>query len=160
MSQLPQAALSFSISHAAAFSGLSLSMVNYLCRHKIVLPSNGRRRGRGVQRLFSFGDIVVMRAIAKLLSGGVSVYRLRRALASLRGMHPSITQTGMPAAYLVTDGHEVFLRHRSGVLELLAKGQLAFAFVVEIESVRREAVDFARANVEIQSGAIDKRRRA
>lgn len=135
-------------------------MVNYLCRHKIVVPSNGRRRGRGVQRLFSFGDIVVMRAIAKLLAGGVSVYRLRRALGALRGMHPSITQTGMPAAYLVTDGHEVFLRHRTGVLELLSKKQLSFAFVVEIESVRKEAVDFARKNGDVQVGSIDRRRRA
>lgn len=135
-------------------------MVDYLCRYKIVVPSNGRRRGRGVQRLFSFGDIVVMRAVAKLLAGGVSVYRLRRALIALRGMHPSITQTGMPAAYLVTDGHEVFLRHRSGVLELLSKGQLSFAFVVEMESVRREAIDFARSSIEVQSGNIDRRRRA
>jgi hypothetical protein len=134
-------------------------MVNYLVRQRIVVPSNGRKRGRGVQRLFSFGDLVVMRAVAKLLMAGVSVVRLRRALASLRDMHAEITRSGMPAAFLVTDGRDVFLRHRSGVLELLSTHQFSFAFVVEMESLRKEAVDFARRNPEVGSGAIDKRRR-
>ena len=151
---------SFSVRHASAFSGLSLSMVNYLCRTKLIAPSNGRRRGRGVQRLFSFGDIVVLRAVAKLLDGGVSVYRLRRALAALRGMHAEITPAGMPAAYLVTDGREVFLRHRTGVLELLSKAQFSFAFVIEMESVRREAISFAKQSADVQMGIVDKRRRA
>jgi DNA-binding transcriptional MerR regulator len=150
----------FSIAQAAAFSGLSLSMVNYLCRAKIVKPSNGRQRGRGVQRLFSFGDIVVLRAVAKLLDGGVTVYRLRKGLNALRAVHPEITEAGMPAAFLVTDGKEVFLKHRSGVLELLSNGQFGFAFVVEMETLRKEAVVFAHTNVEVLAGVVDKRRRA
>jgi len=136
---------SFSVNQAASFSGLSLAMVNYLCREAIVVPSDGPRRGRGVQRLFSFGDIVVLRAIARLLEGGVSVYRLRSALKDLRVRHPEITVTGMPAAYLVTDGRDVLLHHRNGVIELLRSGQFSFAFVVEMESVRKEAVTFARS---------------
>lgn len=135
---------SFSARDAADFAGLSLAMVNYLCRHRIVAPTIGRKRGRGVDRKFSFGDIVVMRAIAKLLSGGVSVYRLKKALTSLRGQHTDITAQGLPAAYLVTNGRDIFFRHESGVLELLANGQFSFAFVVEMESVRKEAVTFAR----------------
>lgn len=135
---------SFTAKDAADFSGISLAMVNYLCRHRIVVPAMGRKRGRGVQRRFSFGDIVVMKAIAKLLAGGVSVYRLRKALTSLRGQHPDITSTGLPAAYLVTNGRDIFFRHKSGVLELLATGQFGFAFVVEIESVRKEAIAFAK----------------
>lgn len=135
---------SFTAKDAADFSGLSLAMVNYLCRHRIVVPAIGRKRGRGVQRKFSFGDIVVLKAIAKLLEGGVSVSRLKKGLTSLRGQHPDITSQGLPAAYLVTNGRDIFFRHKSGVLELLATGQFSFAFVVEIESVRREAIAFAK----------------
>lgn len=120
-------------------------MVNYLCRSRIVVPAIGRKRGRGVQRKFSFGDLVVMRAIAKLLKGGVSVYRLKRALTRLRSQHPEITSQGLPAAYLVTNGQDIFFRHKSGILELLTTGQFSFVFVVEIESVRREAIAFAKA---------------
>lgn len=135
---------SFTAKDAADFSGLSLAMVNYLCRHRIVVAAIGRRRGRGIQRKFSFGDIVVMKAIAKLLEGGVSVSRLKKGLASLRGQHSDITSQGLPAAYLVTNGRDIFFRHKSGVLELLATGQFSFAFVVEIESVRTEAIAFAK----------------
>jgi DNA-binding transcriptional MerR regulator len=155
-----QIAQTFSVRQGAAFSGLSMAMVNYLCRQGILVPSAGRRRGRGVQRLFSFGDIVVLRAVAKLLDGGVSVYRLRRALKTLRAFHPGITASGMPAAYLVTDGQDVLLRHRSGVLELLTSGQFSFAFVVEMESVRREAVAFARSHEGQVAQSVDRRRRA
>ena len=149
----------FSVAHAAAFSRLTLTMVDYLCRIRVVVPSHGRKRGRGIQRLFSFGDIVVLRAVAKLLEGGVSVYRLRTALRALRASHPTITSVGMPAAYLVTDGKDVLLRHKSGVFELLKNGQFSFAFVVEMESVRKEAVAFARTHSDTQV-ALDGRRRA
>jgi DNA-binding transcriptional MerR regulator len=133
----------FSAKDAAAFSGLTAAMVNYLCRHGMVRPTNGRRRGRGVQRKFSFGDIVVLKAMAKLLDAGVSVSRLKRALVSLRQSHSKITPEGAPGSYLVTDGKDVLLRHKSGVLELLSSGQFSFAFVVELEAVRRDAVAFA-----------------
>ena len=69
--------------------------------------------------------------------------RLKKALANLRAQHSDITFDGMPATYLVTDGKDVFFRHKTGVLELLTNGQLSFAFVVEVESVRKEAVEFA-----------------
>lgn len=146
----------FSISQAAEFSGLSLAMVNYLCRHEIVRPSTGGAKGRGVQRIFSFGDLVVLRAIGKLLAAGVSVYRLRRALAGFRSTHKAITEAGMPASYLVTDGKDVYLRHKTGVVELLTSGQFGFAFIVEMESLRKEAVDFARLHV--ADAAVDRRR--
>lgn len=89
-----------------------------------------------------------MKAIAKLLEGGISVYRLKRALTRLRSQHSSITAEGLPAAYLVSDGRDIFFRHKSGVLELLTSGQFSFAFVVEIESVRREAIGFAKVRSE------------
>src|SRR5687767_3350651 len=98
----------FSPAQASEFSGVSMAMVNYLVRQKIVTPTAGVRRGRGVQRKFSFGDLVILKAVTKLLEGGVSVYGLRRALAGFRKLHPEITPRGMPAAYLVTDGRDVF----------------------------------------------------
>src|SRR6185436_4706636 len=111
----------FSPQEAARFSGLTLSMVNYLCRHDIVVPVGHGRRGRGNQRKFSFGELIVLKSVARLLERGVSVLRLRKALISLREFHPQITREGMPGAYLVTDGQDVYLRERAGVLELLVR---------------------------------------
>lgn len=134
----------FSAKEAAEFSGISLAMVNYLCRHRLVVPAIGRKRGRGIERKYSFGDIVILRSVAKLLEAGVSVLRLKKALANLRRLHADITAEKMPASFLVTDGRDVYFRQDSGVLELLTSGQLSFAFVVEVESVRRDAVRFAK----------------
>jgi hypothetical protein len=47
-----------------------MAMVNYLVRQRIVTPTAGARRGRGVQRKFSFGDLVVLKAVTKLLEAG------------------------------------------------------------------------------------------
>lgn len=150
----PKVKENFSAAQAAVFSELTMAMVNYLVRQEIVSPTAGGMRGRGFQRRFSFGDLVVLKAIARLLKGGVSVYRLRRALAEFRALHPEITPQGMPAAYLVSDGKDVLLRHKSGVVELLAKHQFSFAFVVEVDSLRREAIDFS---VKHGSQAADRR---
>lgn len=133
----------FSAKEAAEFSGISLAMVNYLCRHHLIVPATGRKRGRGIERKYSFGDIVILRSVAKLLEAGVSVLRLKKALANLRRLHADITQDKMPASFLVTDGKDVYFRQDSGVLELLTSGQLSFAFVVEVESVRQDAIIFA-----------------
>lgn len=133
----------FSTAQAAAFAGLSLAMVNYLCRHGLICPLRTQSRGRGIQRWFGFGDLVILRVIRTLLEGGVSVSRLKRALVSLRAHHPEITPDRLPATYLVTDGKNVMLRHKSGVFELLTTGQFSFAFVIELAAVQREALDFA-----------------
>ena len=63
----------FLIARAAKLSGLTPAMLNYLCREKVLLPSVPGRRGRGRPRRYSFGDVVMLRVIAKLLKAGVSV---------------------------------------------------------------------------------------
>src|SRR5687768_15820431 len=73
----------FTVQDAARYSGLPLTMVDYLCRNKVLAPSTEFRRGRGRPRRYSFGDIVMLRALAKLLRNGISVLRLGKALAAL-----------------------------------------------------------------------------
>jgi hypothetical protein len=117
-------------------------MVDYLCRTDTVVPTGGSvRPGRGNPRLYSFGDVVILRAVAKLLHCGISVSRLRRGLKQLRERHSQITRTSLPGKYLVTNGRSVYFIDAAGTLEdLNARSQLAFAFVLEIETIRDEVV--------------------
>ena len=131
---------SFTISEAHVLSGLSITMLDYLCRTKIVIPSSTGRRGRGRQRLFSFGDVVLLRVVGRLLSAGVSVLRMKRAFQSLQKLHPEITPTTLPASHLVTDGSKLFLRQRTDILEELESGQLAFMFVLELSTIKDEVL--------------------
>lgn len=130
----------FNIAEAALYAGLSLSMVDYLCRTRILVPTATKTRGRGRKRLYSFGDIVMLRVIAKLLAHGIEVARLRVGLRALRSVHPEITPTSLPDGLLCTDGRTVYIRKGPDVLEDLARGQYAFAFVLELNQVREEVM--------------------
>jgi DNA-binding transcriptional MerR regulator len=135
----------FTVSEAAEYSDLTEAMVNYLCRTSIVVPSLSSRRGYGRRRWYSFGDVVILRGVARLLKAGVTVSRLGKALKALRRYHPEITPTSLPAAYLVTDGKQVFLRHSAELLESLTEDrQMAFAFVLEISLLRTEVMSRVR----------------
>lgn len=102
-------------------------------------PSLPTARGRGRQRRYTFGDVVILRVLEKLLAKGVSVKRLKESLISLRKFHPDISPDSLPASYLVTDGEEVFMLKTADTMETLDKsGQLAFAFILELEKVRDE----------------------
>ncbi|MFZ0889247.1 MAG: MerR family transcriptional regulator [Candidatus Binataceae bacterium] len=127
----------FGIRAAASLSGLKPAMVDYLCRARVLVPTGGPvRPGRGRDRSYTFGDIVMLRALKHLLDCGISVAKLRKGLESLRSHHGEIKRTSLPARYLVTDGRRVYFRPRAKAVEELVSGQLAFAFVVELKTVR------------------------
>lgn len=130
----------YEIGYAAKLSDLSISMVDYLCRTKIVVPTTNVR-GRGRRRIYTFAEVVVLRAISKLLNAGVGVSKLGNALKALRKYHTEITPDSLSSLYLVTDGKEVFLRQKDDMLECLVSGQMAFAFVIEISSIRKEILE-------------------
>jgi DNA-binding transcriptional MerR regulator len=130
----------FTATRAARLAGLSVAMVNYLCRTKLVMPSCDCRRGPGLPRHYSFGDVVALRLVARLSKAGISPLRLGKGLAQLREFHPEITLKSLPASHIVTDGQKIFLRQAGDRLEQVADGQYAFAFVVELDQVRSEVV--------------------
>jgi DNA-binding transcriptional MerR regulator len=130
----------FDIHTAAKLSRLSKPMLDYLCRTDLVVPAKPRRRGRGRRRQYTFRDVVILRVIAKLLSSGISVRRLRKGLKILRERADGLGHRS-EKSYLVTDGREVFVRRSIDVLESLTnRGQMAFAFLVDIASVHTEII--------------------
>lgn len=132
----------FEAKDAAKYSGLTMDMVNYLCRHELVIPSAGNKRGRGSKRRYSFADILLLRVLAKLLSNGISPLRLKENLKALnkRGIEGKGILT---TRYVVTDGYNIYFEDH-GVVELLESGQMTFAFVLELKKLREEIT----ANIE------------
>jgi DNA-binding transcriptional MerR regulator len=136
----------FSAGEAARLAGMTPSMVDYLCRTKVLVPSLGTVRGRGRARQYSFGDVVVLRLLSRLLESGISVLRMKRGLQALRKRHPEITPASLPANYVVTDGITIYLRHGKDRLEEAANGQGTFAFVLELARVRAEVIKEVKAD--------------
>ncbi len=129
----------FRIKEAAHLSGLTVYMVDYLCRNGIVKPTGCNKRGRGRVREYMFSDILILRVVSELLSKGISVLGLKKAFAALQKRGGSADEI-LKKKYLATDGKNVYFESK-GVLELLSTGQLAFAFVLELENVRNELIE-------------------
>ena len=133
------------INGAAKLSGLPVTMVNYLGRTDVLVPSRPKERKRGRARRYTLGDVVMLRILASLLASGISVARLKKSLKAFRKYHPEITPTSLPARYLVTNGIRVYLWHENRALEALDdEGQMAFAFVLEIEQARADVLEIDR----------------
>jgi DNA-binding transcriptional MerR regulator len=131
---------SFEIAQAANLSGLTVSMVDYLCREQVLIPTMRWRRGRGRPRRYSFGDVVMLRVLGRLLDAGVSVRRIKQALQTLRRYHKDITRTSLPRQYFVTDGRKVYLRDKDTLLDLDGTAQMSFLFVLELRQVQDEVL--------------------
>lgn len=142
----------FSTTDAAKLSGLPKTTLDYLRRAELVHPSLSTCESkRGCARKYSFGDVVLLRAIAHLLNLGVSISKLKQALKCLFDKHLEITPGTIPGRYLVTDGKNVYFRTDEHSLESLNEnGQLTFSFIIEIENYRNQIVD------EVQKSGLQK----
>lgn len=139
----------FDAKAAARLSGLTFDMINYLCRHELVSPSVGSKRGRGSRRRYSYADILLLRVIAKLLLNGISPLRLRNSLKSLHGR--DVEAKGiLTTRYVVTDGYNIYFQDE-GVVELLDSGQMTFAFVLELTKLRDEVTANIESELKIAS---------
>jgi len=130
----------FTVREAARAARVTEGVVDYLARSGVVPPSGRRNPGRGRPRLYTFSDLVLLRALAQLLIAGIPVARLKTALRRLR--RRDLAGGAPPAQYLVTDGTRIFLKNPNDLLEDLSSGgQLAFAFLIELHQVRRDVLE-------------------
>jgi hypothetical protein len=67
---------------AAAIAGITYRQLDYWDRTRLVRPSIAEARGMGTRRLYSFDDLLRLRAIKRLAERGVSLQRIRRAIDS------------------------------------------------------------------------------
>lgn len=132
----------FSIGRAAKLADLSPAMVDYLGRHGIVRPSGAlRAEGRGIERRYTFSDVVLLRTLSGLLKKGISALRLKEAIKTLQKKYPQITPDKLPYRFLVTDGKWAIFKSENHILENLNRGgQFEFSFVVDMEPIRNDVL--------------------
>jgi DNA-binding transcriptional MerR regulator len=121
-------------------------MVDYLNRQEIIRPSVLNHPGRGRARLYSFGDVVLLRAVNRLLATGLPVSRLKAALKKLQRDFKHLSADTVLKRFLITDGRDVILEDEPGALvNLSSGGQMAFAFIVDIEHARKEVMSATKS---------------
>lgn len=132
--------------------GITYRQLDYWARTELVVPSVRRTTGRGVQRLYSFDDVVQLRVIKRLLDAGVSLGRVRATIEELRTRGGSLTD-----ATLVSDGTGVHaVDDANRMVELLTSGQGVFAIALGpvIEGLRAEVAEFPAERLPAEQAAI------
>ena len=131
----------FSVLQAARLSGCTASQLDAWKGSALVVP-------RGTPDApYLFRDLVALRMVRSLLDAGLSLHRIRRAVAELERAGEDVS-----ALRLVTDGDRVWACRDDGqILDALAQGQLALFVAVdrlaaevdsEVREFRRERQSF------------------
>jgi DNA-binding transcriptional MerR regulator len=108
--------------------GITYRQLDYWARTNLVTPSVRAADGSGSQRLYDFGDLVELRIIKRLLDAGVSLQRIREAIAHLRAETPDGSLSDLT---LMSDGSRIYACHSGEeVIDVLAKGQAVFGIAV------------------------------
>ncbi|RST51278.1 MerR family transcriptional regulator [Variovorax sp. MHTC-1] len=127
----------FRLHEAAALSGFSKYMLDYLAREDVFRPEAGVG-GRGVARRYSFADIVVLRALRQICKDRGRIRHLRVALSTFRDEFGPIEVGQRIDQLLFVQGGELCLRTAEQADCELRTGQLAFSFVVDLDRLTQE----------------------
>jgi len=98
----------FSTPLARRLTGISRQQLVHWDRKGIVKPSKSPAAGRGSKRLYSYKDLLALKAVKNFRDQGVSLQKIAKCVRYLRGHLPDISQ---PLGFLtlLTDGETIHL---------------------------------------------------
>ncbi len=106
-----------------ALVGITYRQLDYWARTGLLRPSITDATGSGSQRRYSYGDVLELKVIKRLLDAGLKLQQARQAVECLRGDLGG----DVASAQLVLAGSKSVLAHSNGeVVDLLAGGQGVF----------------------------------
>lgn len=131
--------MEFSASEVSRLAGFEKPwMLNHLEREAIFVPDRLRARLHGKHRRYSFRDIVVLRAINRLLKLGARPKRIKDSIETFQKVCPPASGDDALLAFakescffVVTEKEVLFCKDPDALLDLAKKGQLAFSFMVD-----------------------------
>lgn len=132
--------------------GITYRQLDYWARTGLLRPSIADATGSGSQRRYSYGDVLELKVIKRLLDAGLKLQQARQAVECLRGD----LGADLASSQLVLAGTRSVLAQTDGeVVDLLAGGQGVFnilplsGVVSELEAaivgIRAEAAEAAEA---------------
>jgi len=107
--------------------GITYRQLDYWDRSGFIKPTLVEANGQGTERLYSFRDLVCLKAAKRLKESGVSLQKIRKSLAYLHKYLPDGT---LPLAEMVflTDGQTLFVLTTDPIImvDTLRRGQLVW----------------------------------
>jgi DNA-binding transcriptional MerR regulator len=109
--------------------GITYRQLDYWARTGLLRPSLQEAQGSGTQRLYTFGDIVQLRVVKRLLDAGMSLKKIRSAMQILQ----TELNSDRPLAdvTLLSDGITIYAAHSADeVVDVFRRGQGVFGIAV------------------------------
>lgn len=114
--------------------GISRRQLQYWAQTDLVAPSSQTPGGHG---RYTFEDLVALKAAKRLIDAGVSVQRIRRSIATLRSVLPTV-QRPLAELVLVATG-DVVLVFRDGTAFDAVSGQ---EWIFEVAQLERDVEEW------------------
>lgn len=130
-----EAPLGFRGLQACKLAGITYRQLDYWARTGLVKPSIADAHGSGSQRSYSYRDILELKVINQLLSGGISLQAARRAVEHLRD---NLKEDLSNADLLVVGQGTVLLRNGEEFIDLMRGGQLVMSIVLSLQEIVNE----------------------
>ncbi len=109
--------------------GITYRQLDYWARTGLIMPSVQAAQGSGSQRLYSFGDIVQLKVVKRLLDAGMSLKKIRTAMEILRDQLQS--KSPLTDVTLISDGATIYAAHSADeVIDVFQRGQGVFGIAV------------------------------
>jgi DNA-binding transcriptional MerR regulator len=112
---------------ACAAAGITYRQLEYWARSGLVEPSLQAGHGAGLERLYSFRDVLVLKVIKRLIDTGISLQQIRAAVSHLRDCGTA----ELARLTLMSDGVNVYeITCADEVVDLLVGGQGVFGITL------------------------------
>lgn len=122
----------YSAGQASRLAGVPYRTLDYWARTRFIVPSAAEASGTGSERRYTFKDLVALRIVRDLRSGGVSTRALRRVVEFLRSAID--VDNPLSELRLVVAGNDVLLvtGNKELISVLRSPSQSVFAFVLDL----------------------------
>jgi DNA-binding transcriptional MerR regulator len=130
----------YSGSEACRIVGITYRQLDYWARTGLVSPSLRQARGSGTRRLYSYRDLVALRVVKRLLDAGLTLPKIRRAVAYLR---QHFSADPWEASLVLNGSMTVLVRNGEQLIDIVRGGQ-GVLNILPLSSVVRD-VDLALA---------------
>lgn len=121
----------FTASEVMKLTGLTYRQLDYWAQTDFIEPSKVEQVGKRTKRIYTFTDVLAIRAAMRLLYAGIPLQRIRKAVNRLKNELPNKKEALYSLVWL-TDGENLFILESREVVRDVLNGQLAFAFAVDV----------------------------
>lgn len=132
---------------ACTLAGITYRQLDYWDKTHFIKPSISEAEGYGSVRLYSFTDLVQLKVAKTFKEQGVSLQKIRKAVAWIEKNFPDIEKP-LAEKRLLTDGNTIFVftDDKKVILDTLSKGQMVMSIALGqiIEAMKGEVAKIGR----------------